>query len=57
MDGALCRSLSPWCQRMKKLFIAYPAEPAIVGETIEHAKADAEKSGPNIAVTTWREAI
>ena len=39
---------------MKKVFIAYPAEPEIVGSTIELAKNDSEKYGPNLEVTTWR---
>jgi hypothetical protein len=38
---------------MKKLFIAYPADPNVIGQTIEQAKADAEKYGPNIELTTW----
>jgi hypothetical protein len=39
---------------MKKLFIAYPAEPALIGQTIEQAGWGAERYGPNIEVSTWR---
>jgi hypothetical protein len=39
---------------MKRVFVAYPSEPEIVGSTIESAKAEAQKYGPNLEVTTWR---
>jgi hypothetical protein len=39
---------------MKRIFIAYPSEPSEVGQTIERAKEDAEKYGPNLEINTWR---
>src|SRR5712692_9750022 len=39
---------------MKKVFIAYPGEPPIIGATVEQAKEDASAYGPNLEVSTWR---